>query len=187
MRSVLLSINPKWCLQMAKRKKTVEVRKTRPKADTPFKVYIYCTKGKRSELLKYNSWFANGRIIGEFTCDRIDEYETEFYPGDDLYQDISLVRESCFDDEKEYVIVTSNDRDDPNNCSICKDSCLSFDEIKKYVGAGSERFFGWHISDLILYDQPKKLSELCKFTKHKDGFELEQIERAPQSWCYLKK
>lgn len=51
MRSVLLSINPKWCEKIANGKKTVEIRKTRPKTDTPFKVYIYCTKGSRHEAL----------------------------------------------------------------------------------------------------------------------------------------
>ena len=44
MKSVLISIQPKWCELIASGKKTVEVRKTKPKLETPFKVYIYCTK-----------------------------------------------------------------------------------------------------------------------------------------------
>lgn len=43
---VLLPIKPKWCELIASGKKTIEVRKTRPKIETPFKCYIYCTKTK---------------------------------------------------------------------------------------------------------------------------------------------
>lgn len=44
-KAVLLSIAPRWCELIARGKKTVEVRKTRPKIDTPFKCYIYMTAG----------------------------------------------------------------------------------------------------------------------------------------------
>ncbi len=44
--AVLLSVRPKWCELIASGKKTVEIRKTRPKIETPFKCYIYCTKPK---------------------------------------------------------------------------------------------------------------------------------------------
>lgn len=43
MKSVLISIRPEWCGKIASGEKTVEVRKTRPKLDMPFKCYIYCT------------------------------------------------------------------------------------------------------------------------------------------------
>ena len=44
MKSVLISIQPKYCELIVNGKKTIEVRKTRPKLETPFKVYIYQTK-----------------------------------------------------------------------------------------------------------------------------------------------
>jgi len=53
MKSVLISIQPKWCELIASGKKTVEVRKTKPKLQTPFKCYIYCTTDKRL-LRKFN-------------------------------------------------------------------------------------------------------------------------------------
>lgn len=40
-KAVLISINPKWCELIAIGKKTIEVRKSRPKIKTPFKVW-YC-------------------------------------------------------------------------------------------------------------------------------------------------
>lgn len=46
MKSILQSIKPQYCELIARGKKTIEVRKTRPKLDVPFKVYIYCTRGK---------------------------------------------------------------------------------------------------------------------------------------------
>lgn len=41
-KAVLISIRPKWCEKICNGEKTVEVRRTRPKLNTPFRVYIYC-------------------------------------------------------------------------------------------------------------------------------------------------
>ena len=81
-KSVLISIRPKWCEKIVNGEKTIEVRKTRPKLQTPFKCYIYCTMDHPyisvscGELDKLNYRTntvcrCNGRVIGEFTCDRI--------------------------------------------------------------------------------------------------------------------
>ena len=91
-RAVLLSIQPRYCELIASGKKTVEVRKTRPKLETPFKCYIYCTQ---SELLtkshltgeiyvasnkKYKKLLElrgnltlSDKVIGEFVCKYITE------------------------------------------------------------------------------------------------------------------
>lgn len=45
-KSVMISIRPKWCEKIVNGEKTIEVRKTRPKLNTPFRVYIYCTLPK---------------------------------------------------------------------------------------------------------------------------------------------
>ena len=57
MKSVLISIKPKWCELIASGKKTIEIRKTKPRIDTPFKCYIYKT--------------TTGKVIGEFVCDKM--------------------------------------------------------------------------------------------------------------------
>lgn len=44
-KAVLISIRPKWCERIASGEKTIEVQKTRPKLETPFKCYIYETRG----------------------------------------------------------------------------------------------------------------------------------------------
>ena len=78
-KAVMLSIRPKWVEKIANGEKTIEVRKTRPKLETPFKAYIYCTMpdaknphnilelhGADGKICK-----TNGKVVGEFTCDRI--------------------------------------------------------------------------------------------------------------------
>lgn len=57
MKAVLISIKPKWCDLIRRGRKTVEVRKTCPKLEVPFKVYIYETMdGGRG----------SGLVFGEF-------------------------------------------------------------------------------------------------------------------------
>lgn len=58
--SILMSILPKWCELIASGKKTIEVRKTRPKIDTPFKCYIYCTK----EFYRKGDGYFQGKYCG---------------------------------------------------------------------------------------------------------------------------
>lgn len=69
MKSVLISIQPKWCELIASGEKTIEVRKTAPKLKTPFKCYIYCTLGKGLQdtlLTADRCRVLNGKVIGEF-------------------------------------------------------------------------------------------------------------------------
>ena len=77
-RAVLISIKPRWCELIADGKKTLEVRRTRPRMLAPFKVYIYETRGdERFGNAAYNSVkIGNGRgkVIGEFICDWCDVY-----------------------------------------------------------------------------------------------------------------
>lgn len=90
MKSVMLSIRPKWCEKIASGEKTIEVRKTKPKLETPFKCYIYCTSGRpdlnipisperlmqdyldTGSMQSLNCPLGNGKVIGEFTCDRAE-------------------------------------------------------------------------------------------------------------------
>ena len=56
-KAVLISLRQEWCEKIINGRKTIEVRKTRPKMDTPFKCYIYKC--------------GNGKVVGEFLCDQI--------------------------------------------------------------------------------------------------------------------
>lgn len=140
-KAVLISVRPKWCELIANGKKTVEVRKSRPKIETPFKCYIYCTlkgsneffkntlNGNMSEWDKGNWGFKKGKVIGEFVCDEIE----------------TLRRKTVF-----------------NAPALYSQSCLNRDEYFDYIG--NKTAYIWHISDLKVYYGPKDLSEF-KVTK----------------------
>ena len=175
MKAVLISTRPQWCEKIASGKKTIEVRKTAPKCETPFKCYIYCTKDRKNllpiehgkVLQKVNFWkntdayYGFGKVIGEFICDKITEWK--YLPD---YE---------YDSEKIYYI---NSKDGEN-------TCLSYDEIEKY-GKGKP-LYGWHISDLKIYDKPKELSEFIS-SKPKNKFRAhgDNLTRPPQSWIWVE-
>lgn len=67
-KAVMISIRPKWCQKIANGEKTIEIRKTRPRLETPFKCYIYCTQGG----VALGMWGKHGKVIGEFFCDKVE-------------------------------------------------------------------------------------------------------------------
>ncbi len=187
MREVLISIQPKWCELIASGKKTVEVRKTRPKIETPFKCYIYQTKkpvsvsfsGTGKHISEYDKTCyyneRSGKVMGEFVCDRIQNYECEFV-DDDCYEEIASIFVDEDGDETGFI-EWSNDGDLPyESIDLYRESCIEYNELKKYIGVGFGTFYGWHISDLVIYEQPK---ELCEFFKigHSDYCYLEWKKR----------
>lgn len=179
-KAALISIRPKWVEKIASGEKTIEVRKTRPKLQTPFKCYIYCTMdhpyisvscGKLDKLNYRTNTVGrcNGKVIGKFTCDRIVPIT---YDGGRLW---------C-----------------PTNAAFSPATCLSQAEIIAYIG-DKGRCYGWHISDLLIYDQPRELSEFQRATDPCDSCHAEytwectdckkfggNIKRPPQSWCYVE-
>lgn len=98
-KAVLISIRPEWVEKIARGEKTVEVRKTRPKLDTPFKCYIYCTQGNDARRLR-GSW---GKVIGEFICDRVETIKAATEPygiydvDDDFVAQTGLVDGALWD------------------------------------------------------------------------------------------
>lgn len=176
MKSVLISIRPQGVEKIAKGEKTIEVRKTAPK-EVPFKAYIYCTKEKKQDDIIWAGIFGdrgkwNGRVIGEFICDKVERLKEHIEQGG-LYYILSD---------------TFNEQAQLDNW-----------ELHDY-GKG-KTLYGWHISDLKIYDKPKELSEFsrpcsysglcfsCKRTSFKkDGNLLcnTKITRPPQSWMHVE-
>lgn len=195
-KAVLISTRPNWCELKASGKKTNEIRKTRPKLMTPFKCYIYCTMDNAAYNPKNYLWkedktgrlreiYWNGKVIGEFVCDSIKC----------ITPDSFIVKE---DAERALL-----------------GSCLTPKQAKEYAGWKpgeqlSERkdLYSWHISDLVIYDKPKEISEFykkcetmrCEGCEHlkwqrinSDEYEYEceyleriPIIRPPQSWCFVE-
>ena len=209
MKAVMLSVRPQWCELICNGKKTIEVRKTRPKLGTPFKCYIYCTvggdalcpphmncskwdihrqnngaaKGRKmttAERGKSDYRFANGKVIGEFVCDGI----TNLFADSRFWLDEKAVEQSC----------------------------LTGNQIREYAN-GKESIYGWHISGLQIYDKPRELSEFSRFGFFGMGYskvicgnygckhfmpsgnydeppdcDIEgcTLTRPPESWCYVE-
>ena len=155
MKSVLISIKPKYCELIANGKKTIEVRKSRPKIETPFKCYIYMSQGDLKDLGSYSEWIYKNRmkVIGEFVCDNIDEYTFSHY-------------------EAEYRVTHVEQ----------KLMCLNYPELIQY-GKG-ENLYGWHISELKIYDKAKELGEFFTPMGKRPSY---MLERPFQSWGYVEK
>lgn len=214
-KAILISIRPEWCDLIVRGKKTIEVRKTRPKLETPFKAYIYCTKAPQHliTIFKDGEEIENGEIhhgkpvfvkcdkylpdsirdktqmvIGEFTCDDIDR--------------ITPLTSSIPGDLEERIL----------------GSCLTAQQVETYAGwkgwmrlADCHDAYCWHISDLKIYDQPKPLSsfsrydfrgmngtdvcgnEACEHYQPSGSYMLPPtcaingcyLSKPPQSWCYI--
>ena len=210
MKSVLLSTRPKWCEKICHEigtdkngkpiyEKSIEVRKTKPSIPTPFKVLLYCTSsnvhdcllvGGQSVSLTYainyksaipvGCEIGNGKVIGEFVCDKVYEAIPDYNPklqkffNYDFYDDNGYRLNDCLTDREKQL--------------YCKGKTL----------------YGWHISDLKIYDTPKELSEFfakCRISDKKcrlcnNCFEREdsygryyavkKLTRPPQSWMYVQ-
>lgn len=187
-KAVLISIRPNWVEKILSGEKTLEVRKTIPKLETPFKVYIYCTAGNLSYEIN-NGMTCNisgGKaVVGEFVCDGF----RPIMPGN------FIVKEDA-----EHSV---------------EGSCLTPEQVKIYGGWKEKKFcdrkilFGWHIFELKIYDTPKKLNEFwlppelycekercggCPYDQVADvngeySFDCEwkrPLTRPPQSWCYVE-
>ena len=198
-KSVLISIRPRWIDLIARGEKTIEVRKTRPKLDPPFKCYIYCTKaqnpvlvalqnledspvimtcgtGTRRYPVEDTTWarLLNGTVCGEFTCDAI-------LP----------------------IIVFDNGSIQNWNAFSLNEACMSYEDMADYIGHGKQGY-GWRISELKIYDEPRNISDFkigdaCPFLG-RNGCSYEfhcfragktkrcgnYLDKAPQSWCYVQ-
>ncbi len=205
MKSVLISIRPRHCGNIASGKKRIEVRKDRPTIDVPFKCCIYCTSMKSLPLEEYVALHAStgglcdkwsGKVIGEFICDEIKCYEAELH-NSTLYESISEVYK-VGDGEYEYNCVADNEEDE-EKVVFFRQTCLTWEDFRKYLGQDFHIFYGWHISDLKIYDKPKELGEfrkpcdrfldcfLCRRYKRDEfGGCDSKLHRSPQSWCYVE-
>lgn len=157
MNSIMQSIRPKWCELIANGKKTIEVRKTRPKTPPPFKVYIYCTKSRdvlwilnKDERIYSPNKIAdiftaksgggvtrgNGKVIGEYICDSIETICERKAGGRYIHKMVDRI-------------------------AVEKYTAMTIDEFLNYAGLG--QCFAWHISELVIYDKPKELRDFKKY------------------------
>lgn len=187
-KAVMLSIRPKWAEKIASGEKTIEVRKTRPKLDTPFKAYLYVTAGNLSYRCPNGMiCHCNGgrAVIGEFVCNKVDWITRIGFSGFPVPSRYSICSHSNMS------VLPIND--------LLYAARLTYPELADYLAGGEG--YGWHISDLLIYDQPRELTAFrraCKNSWYCEscamywenngtcGNESLQIRRPPQSWCYVE-
>ena len=160
MKTVLISIKPKWVEKIVRGEKTIEVRKTAPK-EVPFKAYIYETKkehlravfkkgdyifsddhsaGKFDENIFVKDRYSwQGKVVGEFICDKVYNLVNAFGGIMFAEENLNQLEPQLFRDM----------------------SCLTDKQTADYLG--DKDGYGLHISDLKIYDKPKELSE---FNRH---------------------
>ncbi len=196
MKAVLISTRPEWCEKICHKigtdkngkpiyEKSIEVRKAKPSIPTPFKCYIYCCKAKSQ--WRYSDYegayensegeivYAQQHVIGEFICDKVYLIKNQG---------------SMFFVADEEQSVTNE---------IARQSCLDYYDMVSYLG--NKDGYGWHITDLKIYDKPKELSEFKRPCSYKglcfsckrayfygDGSFVctSEVTRPPQSWCYVQ-
>lgn len=176
MKGILIAQKPRDCENIVSGEKTIIVCKRMPKLQTPFKGYIFCTKGNpfiqkirfgdiAISHTQISKILYNGRVIGEFICDRVAELDYVCYWNNG------------------YEIAT----------------CMTYREVANY-GKG-KTLYGLHITDLKIYDKPKELSEFKRPCSYKglcfsckrahfygDGSFVctNKVTRPSQSWCYVQ-
>lgn len=197
MKAIILSCTPAECEKIVNGDMSILVRKKAPK-EVPFKAYIYCTKG-RDLLREVSCWntktkihktnyriinldyctnkIANGKVIGEFICDKVNEYEPQ------------VILCAYYEVNGAYV---------KENLRYNSGTCLSYEDMVNY--SKGKTLYGWHISDLKIYDKPKELSEFkiscnrknpccscCnRFTGKPWDICNSIITRPPQSWQFVE-
>lgn len=187
-KAVMLSIRPKWVEKIASGEKTIEVRKTRPKLATPFKAYLYVTAGNLSYRCPNGMiCHCNGgrAVIGEFVCNKVDWITRIGFSGSPVPSRYSICSHSNMS------VLPIND--------LLYAACLTYPELADYLAGGEG--YGWHISDLLIYDQPRELTAFWRACKNSwycescamywenngtCGNESLYIKRPPQSWCYVE-
>lgn len=160
-KAILISIHPKWCEKIVSGQKTIEVRKTRPNIKTPFKCYIYQTKHK---------WICSFlRFVGmETFAELLDDSHGKIIG--------------------EFVCNGMLSHCESSNADLAEQQgCIRMDKLFDY--AQGKELYGWHISDLVIYDKHRELREfkgrklVWRGNNHIHAYET--LTRPPQSWCYV--
>lgn len=174
---VLASLKPYYYYLIGEKIKTLEIRKSDLK-NLPQDILFYMSKDEKS-FAKIPKEFQEkyrkhfGKVGIEFICDNVERFDVPYPAWDKAYL---------------------ND--------ILKNSCLTYTDLHSYIGSGNSGY-GWHISELKIYEKPKELSELwgrknCLAAdtvecwncfaacREINGKRYQPLRRPPQSWCYIE-
>lgn len=191
-KAILIPANPFQCLNIESKKQSIIVTKTKPKLKLPYKEYIYCTN--RRPYLVYGDVF-RGNWETEFTA--LSGYSRE--KAEKIWDVFNgnVIGEFWCD-----TIIT--DKTFGHDALFNKAACMTDAEVAAYCV--NNEMYGFHISNLEIYDCPKSLSVFkkpcdkncskCDYldTQEIGAYEntreiktcLNIITKAPSSWCYVE-
>ena len=189
MKAVLMSIHHKWCKLIFSGEKTIEVRKTAPKLETPFTVYVYCTKER---MTRVPSMYAYLHKNEPGACAEYGTIETWGEIGDVIVNPHLASKHVSFGMHGKVIGEFVCDR--VRLCipfglkghllpqEVYREMCLTKEQLDKY--GGLKTLYGWHITAPKLFDKPRELTE---FTLGR-GFIAGRfpLTRPPRSWCYVE-
>ena len=163
--SILISMKPEWVEKIIKGEKTIEVRKIKPHMSAPFRVYVYCSLTGRELWLAgikggRESVKLNGKVCLEFVCHRVDTIG---------YDHAGL----CFRNTMN-IYDTAHVAIHPE---VLGRTCLTEEQIRKYIGGCGG--YGWHISDMKVYDHPLMIEDFQYYGCRN------HLSKAPQSIVYV--
>ena len=161
MEAILISLRLKWFYKICKKDKTIEIRGTAPR-DFNDLVYIYvCKTNWEKDILEVpleeRHFYEKcvGRVCSKFTLRKVEEF-------------IQGLNEAEYENLPNFAL---KDYDYHGLEDLMEKACLNDEEINEY--APDLSFYAWHISDLVIFDKPKELSEFG-------------VKRPPQSWQYVE-
>lgn len=212
MQTILKSIRPQHTQNILSGTKKIEIDKKMPKCVLPAEVYIYCTNsgGVMDNRLREVIYIQgrkvdeprqfylasrkgdkdlNGKVVAHFVL----KYATPIWISSSLRFENSFARE-------------------------LGDACISRNEALTYFGLQDENLYkvgdciigyAWHISDLVVFDEPMELKAFKAPCTHAKVYDLDRVccfetndcqifgggkcekgykplTRAPQSWQYVK-
>lgn len=171
MKSVLRSIKPYWFYLICEDKKTIEVGKTAPTAEYWDKItYLYCSKDMKSfNLIPKEHREKYRKYLGKVGARFICDkvYGFRFSHYEAEYDITHVQMEKMFLNQPELIA----------------------------YGKGKP-LYGWHISDLKIYDEPIELGEFrtIKRPNKRGSFSdciikpicIKHLTRPPQSWQYVE-
>ena len=168
----MISIKPKWCAKIMNGEKTIEVRKNKALANAIQKlideneyadIYVYCTKDK--SLIYTDGTDGKG--------DYVDYKYYDSYKGDenDIGSGKVVFKFHCHEVKEISSKIGLHELEQQSFSNFLDKCCLGYFELNDYLNM--ENGYAIHISDLEIFDKPRKLIEFKR-------------KEAPQNFCYVE-
>lgn len=176
--AVMINLSPEACNRITLGEQIAFLKKTRPNLNPPFKVYVCCgmaglptyvTNDKLETVSVYEECpdIINGRVIAEFVC-----------------KDIAKITDAVTHYEVQGFVERGLHQ------ILYEDACSNYEQLYRLLSKKSA--YAWYVSNLKVYDTPKKVSDFCKPDYKHKGFgtwvwkQGRYLTQPPTNWCYVK-